>query len=544
MTSSPPSPPRTPTALPDGSAPERSRQIRGAGVLASITSVILFASLLGVFTAYWETNDDVGMSMVAHGYGIASSSSSHLLFSNVLWGYLVRALPDLGWMRGYSIGSLAALMFATWGIGYFLLRLHLEYRVVGLAMVLLLARPILFPQFTINAGLLAVAAVLGWQVHARDGDRHSLIIASLSAFLGYLVRDIEFFFVLVVAAPLLPWRQIRSSVSLRIAFGLLLLLIVAAATVDHLAYQTPAWKAYQELNRARAPYTDFNAGSYIKSRPDVMARYGYSRNDIDLISDWFFVDPRIADPQSLTGMLTDAGFVRSSIRNWRSSLIAIRHLFAPALLPMVVCCLLLLAMRPSWTAGAAWLVFLAALGAMGALGRPGLSRVDLPVIGLLLLEVLVSRRDLLRERLPLAFLSIACLANLLILLPQSVSAADKAQRAQRELRSLPAESLVVWGAALPYESLYPPYGPAANGDLRIYGLGTSTKAPFSEATAEEAAGSGMLQRLLSPAGIPIVLTSDSLELLRTYCVEHDSRQLKIIDVDQGSVFTARRIRCE
>ena len=60
----------------------------------AIAAAFVF-SLCLVFEARWETNDDVAMSMVAHGYGVAAFGSPNLIFSNVLWGYLVRAVPQI-----------------------------------------------------------------------------------------------------------------------------------------------------------------------------------------------------------------------------------------------------------------------------------------------------------------------------------------------------------------------------------------------------------------------------------------------------------------
>ena len=49
--------------------------------------VVPFVALYVAFEPLWETNDDVAMSMAAHGYGLAAYSSPHLIFSNVVWGH-------------------------------------------------------------------------------------------------------------------------------------------------------------------------------------------------------------------------------------------------------------------------------------------------------------------------------------------------------------------------------------------------------------------------------------------------------------------------
>lgn len=47
-------------------------------------ATLWLACLLVIFEPAWETNDDVAIAMVAHGYGFASTGSANLLFSNVL----------------------------------------------------------------------------------------------------------------------------------------------------------------------------------------------------------------------------------------------------------------------------------------------------------------------------------------------------------------------------------------------------------------------------------------------------------------------------
>ena len=62
----------------------------GSWWLALGASLLLLAGLLTALVPYWESNDDVGMAMLAHGFGMAAQASPRLIFSNVVWGWLVR----------------------------------------------------------------------------------------------------------------------------------------------------------------------------------------------------------------------------------------------------------------------------------------------------------------------------------------------------------------------------------------------------------------------------------------------------------------------
>ncbi|MSP04107.1 MAG: hypothetical protein EXR05_02440 [Acetobacteraceae bacterium] len=65
-----------------------------------VISAFLVFFICFFFPPKWATNDDVGMSMIAHGYGIATVGSANILFSNVLWGHLVQLIPEINGVLG------------------------------------------------------------------------------------------------------------------------------------------------------------------------------------------------------------------------------------------------------------------------------------------------------------------------------------------------------------------------------------------------------------------------------------------------------------
>jgi len=78
---------------------------------------------------------------------------------------------------------------------------------------------------------------------------------------------------------------------------------------------------------------------------------------------------------------------------------------------------------------------------------------------------------------------------------------------------------------------------------QFYGLGVFALAPFSVASVEEAAG-GMIERLRSTAGVPIIASPDRIKLLRTYCAERLNGELREIATRQTQSFTMHRLQCE
>ena len=504
-------------------------------------------SLCLVFVPCWERNDDVAMSMIAHGYGLAAYSSPQLFFSNILWGYLVRVIPTVNGVLGYSLATMGVVLMFGWATLYFLVRLGAGYLIGLLAVSLLIALPTLVPQFTVNAGLLTVAAVIGWQVYARLGGKSILVSACLLAFLGYLIRDKEFLLVLVVAVPLLPWRALRQRQEMQLAFLVLSVAIVSASAFDHWSYSGQEWQHFMEMYPNLASIIDFQAGEHLKQHPEILSRHGYSQNDIDLVINWFFVDPHIADPTSLKAMLVELGSLPMQEGNVHSGFVAIKALFVPVLLPILLSALLLLILMPRWSVTLAWVLCLVALFAMGFMGRPGQLRVYVPLMSLLFVAPLISGGKYItsaRQWMALPILLAACIANAYLLIPQALISKQWAQQVQRDIHGLPAGPIVIWGGDFPYELAFPVLANDLNSrKIKFYGLDGFTHAPFSVASTEQTAGREILERLRT-TGIPLIASPERMAMLRIYCREHLNGQLHGFATSQTRSLTIEQVRCE
>lgn len=501
-----------------------------------LLSLLYLFGLSTWFDPIWETNDDVAMAMVAHGYGFASYGSPNLLFSNVVWGHVVRVLHGLYDMQGYSVGTFGALLLASWSCLYFLRRLGLNRSIVFPAVAAIFAWPILFPQFTVNAGLLTIAAVLGWHTYGRTGDISALVGGCLLAILGFLVRSLEFLLIIAVAAPFLPWRFVRQDRILQIACALTVLCIAGAHVVDVKAYQSADWKLFRSQNQARAPYTDFGIASQLETRPDVLKAYGYSKNDIYLISNWFFVDPKLFDVSALNGMAQalgpGIGPVSASRVSLDAGLSAFSQLLTPRLLPLaaVAVFMLLFAIQPNLVIS--WVLFLAAVFGLGLVGATPHTRVIFPIIGFLVAMPVALTGEVKRAKIRPRLLPAAMLAALsstaYFLVPLASASTNRISSARHQVASFGKGMLFVWGGALDFEAAYPVK--LSSADIKssppLFALGVMTYAPFSVALAEDNAGRGFLERLQSENGIRILADDLKVPLMRSYCWEHLSTQLK------------------
>jgi hypothetical protein len=103
---------------------------------------------------------------------------------------------------------------------------------------------------------------------------------------------------------------------------------------------------------------------------------------------------------------------------------------------------------------------------------------------------------------------------------------------------------VAWGATFPYEYLFPVLARHDNARrISLYGLGVFTLAPFSVASKEERAGYGLMVRLSSASGVPIVASPERIEMLGRYCKERLGRDLVVLKSQATQTFTVRTMRC-
>ena len=523
------------------------RSLRNRSALLSFLSTgVLIVMLCLVFVPRWETSDDVHMSMIAHGYGIASYGSPNLLYSNVLWGYLVRSIPAINGVLGYSLATVAVLLAIGWAMLYFMLRLGANYLLSLLVIVLVIVQPTLFPQFTVNAGLLTVAAVMGLWVHARFKDFGSLLVACLLAFFGYLLREREFFLILGVALPLLPWQELRQQRAMRIALAVLALVIALAAAFNHQAYSGHEWKPFKEMD-STIPFTNYDVGEYLKQRPDILVRYGYSKNDIDLISASFLADPHIANPKALNAMVAELGPLFMQKGYVKSGFASLGMLTNYSLLPLLLSGFFLLVMAPRRSVAFTWALCLAALFAIGMTGHPAVLRVYFPLVSLLLMApvALGHVKEGMRQWIAILMLLVACVGNAYLLVPGALGSKDVIRQLKKDVRSFPASAIVIWGHSFPFEVVFPVFlNNPKRRDSRIAQLSAMDYAPFSVAMAEEKAGRGMIKRFCSSEGIPLFTSAENIHLLGIYCRERLGGELQGTAMRKKTALMIQRVRCD
>jgi hypothetical protein len=518
-----------------------------------LLSLFYLVGLSFWFSPIWETNDDVAMAMVAHGYGFASNGSPNLLFSNVVWGHIVRALHGLFGFQGYSVGTFGALLLSGWSYLYFFKRLDVAYTINLPIVATVLAWPILFPQFTVNAGLLTIAAVMGWCTYARTHDRLSLFAGCILALLGFLIRQLEFGLAMAVASPFLPWRLLFRDRPLQIACLLTLAAMSASYVADSNAYRSDEWRQFNSQNLARAPYTDFGIAKQLKAKPAILQSNGYSENDIDLISNWFFVDPNLFNTSTLNRMTqalgSSLGPLSVSRLSVNSGLDTFKQLSTPRLAPITLAAIILLCLFFQPTLAVSWALFLISLFGLGFAGANAHSRVIFPIIALLVIMPPTLSGPIRALRIRSLFISLVMLTITLytahLLFPKVAASASRIANAQNQMDLLGAQLLAIWGDALDFEATYPVELTLhrIESSPQMFALGVMTFAPFSVASFETTANRGFIERLQSSDGIRILAVDSNILLLQKYCEEHFSAQLKISESKNGAHPYLHLLRC-
>jgi len=493
----------------------------------AVTFIVLLCAL---FTPKWMTIDDLTMSMIAHGYGGTRVASHTILYSNALWGDFVRLLPEVNGILGYSQATLGVLVIVGTVLFYGLRTLGAGLGLSFGMLILLLAGPVLMPQFTINAGLLTVSAILMFHLYARDRNLATLVLGILLAFCGYLVREHEFFLVLLIALPILPWKTLIQDRAPKIAMLVLALAMAGAALYNKQVYQGAEWEHFKAFEVSRGAFSDYGAVDRLKKRPDIYEAYHYTANDLDLLENWFFDDPKIANPETMRQMLEKLGPMPLNVHSIKNTWRGIRALFKGALLPSVLSALALLLIWPNKRVAGAWLLCIAAVGLIGFMCRPAILRVYIPLVYMLCIAPLIfapltSDR---KRMLATSVIVIAALINSVFLVIDANKTEKKMNQVKEALARFPSHPVVIWAGALPYEYLYPLVGtdPRAM-SYHFYRLGTFTFDPTSVSYSEKKAGRGMIDLLISEQGVDIFAGNHQIALLSTYCREHFAGTLKI-----------------
>lgn len=515
-------------------------------LVAFLVNAILVAFTCIYLTPQWETNDDAAMAMIANGKGLVAEASSQLIFSNLIWGHLIRLSTQVFGYFGYSVGTFGSVVVSGTVIYYTLRKTGCVHILCIAVITLISVRPLLLPQFTLSAGLSMIAALCLLHLFTNTQKLFFLVASCVLAYISYVIRSQEAALVFVVAFPSFARRSVVSQRKVWAAALCIAIAMTGSSIADYVSYQSSDWQAFNEINLARAPYTDFGADALLKKRPDIYGPQGLSSNDATLVTGWgLYAVPDLATPSVLKAMLTGLGFQivgHSVIQNVSLALTALANpylgfLFTSAIVALIFC-------RQRQPLFISWLVFISVIIMLGLLGRPAILRVYYPLLGWLLVAPMLSIVGEIQQRLASLIVAAALIGNATSVYIQLSATRTLEGTELTGLKALNREPLYVWGGQFPFETAFSPTrNPTALINLRIYGFGVFTPAPFSVASLERAEGRPFERQLLLPQGLFIMASAQDLSTLAVYCQEHHRGELDIARVGAINEYPIQKIRC-
>jgi hypothetical protein len=488
----------------------------------------------------WATNDDIGMAMISQGIGIAAHPSAGLVFSNVVWGWIVMHLPGVGGITGYGLATYGLLLASFLAIAASLQRMRASPWLGAVVLLLMYAPVLVAPQFTIVAGYLAVAGLAIWMAWRDSASLVPLFVAGMLLFLASIVRMTESILVLGIAWPLLlparwrlPTRGTFSGARFRrtAAFAIAMLVLSSSAYLANKAYySSEEWKAFRDINPARVLFTDYKAGKYFMVHPESLQGSKVSKNDIQLIQQWFYQDTRVFDGATYSALLSGVPWQERFDLNARKYAPLLRNFGKPQfgdlfwLIPLLV----LLNFRRDPRTAAAFVLFLLSMSMLCLLGRAGVTRVYIPPLAAILVLSFMAFGPETRWRMHL----LGFVGLLILIIPMGMHAfktrVNTTARFTREICQVSQQRLlVVWGMrAFPYRYLYHPDDRGPPCDPHLYALGSMQLAPYALDNLERYTGTrSLVDALRQGQSIYIFATVHRLENLQQYFVEHYSLAL-------------------
>ena len=539
-------------ATPDPPSRRPPALARALPALAAFTVVaVLMAGVLVAFhPIYWETNDDVSMAMVANGYGMVAQSSPSLIYVNIAWGWLVSHLPDLAGAMPYAWLTMLALAVVGGALlGYTRAAGNAAWLALA-ALLLAMVRPIVFPSYTQLGGMAAAAAIVALLAASGRGcdGAWRWLPATALFLLGCLLRPDLVLLMVLVAVPLLPWRILLADRRLWAHAAALAVLVAGAFWLDARHYATPAWDAFNAMETVRVPYTDYGVGRAVLEQLRPEAREGFSRADLALVQNWFFLDPAIADPPRLGALLAKVDMARMAMGNADKARDSLGILARPELLPLVLAALVAAVRSGRRTRLLlAWALFAAALVALGLLGRPAKLRICVPVVAMLLFAALQfplpRAADWRRFVLPAAL--VAMLATTLGLLWRESGVEHvRAAAVEAQVAQLPRDRLhVVWSGALPVEVVFPVWIDRRQaGRVHLTEIGAWSLAPFTRDQWRRW-HRGEFREELATRSVSLIAPPQLPHWLGDYCREHLGRPMRVLESQRFDDFTRQEVTC-
>lgn len=482
---------------------------------------------------FWAVNDDIGMAMIAHGYGIADQPSPDLVYSNIVWGWLTFGLGTPFGIQGYAFAQFALVLLSCAVVALTLYRARVPGFVAAALLLIMFVPTLTGMQFSVTAGYLAVAGLALALDSTRSRTLWPWCAAAAFILMAALIRFNECAFILLIASPFYAAHLLRGAdrqTRLRWA-GMLAAVGVlwgGCAVLDRVHYSGAEWSEFKRMNPLRRQFTDYGLAEHFNWNPDELAGTGLSPVDMQMMHYWFFDDADVfsaAKLEALEGKMSLPERIGFNLNRYRKMAAPFQDRVILSLLALFA--FAAFAGRRRQVALGACLLMFGVMAVFWLLGRPGETHVyyascaALAALGMIGTDYRVGRL------VTAAGIALFGLALAIVWLDRQDNLHDE-QRARIAVRTachLPSDRLLLaWGGPEVFNDFYlyrPTAAPGGACPLQLYLFDVLELTPESmQKLHAYTQGKDFMQALLEGQSFDMLTDARHIDLLSTYLHEH------------------------
>lgn len=519
--------------------------VKNKNIINLLITIAIFVALLSIYTPIFETNDDSGMSMIAHGYGLSMHPSPYIMFSNIVYGYIVTNLPIINGIYPYSYLTFFALFVVCYCLLICLDKLQVNKFYTIVLICIIFIRAIAMPQFTVNAGLLAIASLIAIIVYANTKVFRYAILGAVLAFYSYLIRNQEFYFVYIVGLPFLFNKKLLNKNILYLTL-IFIFCCISAEYLNAIAYHSVEFNNYNALSKVRAQFNDFGASEYFINRPEILAKYNYTANDMILLRRFIFADPILANPTRMAELLSNFKLTSRITDNLPLALQAIRSIYDDSFKLLILVTIIgLVVSKSRLRLIVALILFVLLIALLGLLGRPSILRVYYPIVALLtLFSFVFISRNRFNSIVGALIISVVCVMIGVDYYRSNQLRKENAELAYQDYNSMDNSLYYVQGASLPYEYIFLPFRKNIAPSVKLYSFGAAYYLPNTVSNEYAFSSLSFAHAFESSLPINVIMSEQHFDSNMKYCQEHYHKNLDNLSTNKLNTFTIYKIVCK
>jgi hypothetical protein len=274
------------------------------------TSIYLIALILFwiIFPPFYYKIDDVFMLMISGGFGITYEKSPLIYHSNILIGYLSNYLPYFFQIQPYNLLNIFLIV-----ITYIFIN-ELTFRIIKkIALSLTLTfSTLLFlitrPTYTTISGALFCVGILGLINFLKHQKNNYIYISFIFFAMSTLIRDEQSVFMTLLILPLL-FQILKLNPKLLFKVSIITLIIITLfQIINRLPYSKSNYDNLSRFASAQYQLTDYGADIYLARFPNLLDENNLTKNDLQLIRNWYFYDTNLIEISKLERMLEQSNW--------------------------------------------------------------------------------------------------------------------------------------------------------------------------------------------------------------------------------------------